>query len=358
VRLSPFGHQLVSGVPQAWAELLGRPVRQVTTCRPRYKGSSSQLRRLDVSLESGGRLAVLVKFTNSCEARVYRDLAAHLPLNVPLAYYTEGSLCILEALPPAKPITAWSEQDERLVLGDLARMHASFWCSPELDNYPWLTCLQDELNERLDKAERGLRLMREVGGWPGLITPHTLEVMDALLADRARLLRPLADLPLTLIHCDTWQPNWVLLDDRRILLDWQSAARGPAVWDVTYFLEMSGEAGGRLPLEESQALNAYWDALAGALHDSLQSFADDRMRHEFWAAVPAVSVISTLTRWPMYAVDYLRPVERFPALARVWKGLPHGLRRRIEAGIIWTDLEYYRQVFARFEERARTVYGV
>ena len=172
------------------------------------------------------------------------------------------------------------------------------------------------------------------------------------------MLAPLADLPATLIHCDAWQPNWVLLDDRRVLLDWQSAARGPAVWDVVYFLEMSGEAGGRLPLEESLALNVYLDALAEASHDTPQPFADERMRCEFLAVAPVVSVINTLTRWPAYALDYVWPVERFPVLARVWKGLPHGLRRRIETGIAWTDLEYYRQAFARFEECAQTVYRV
>jgi hypothetical protein len=302
--------------------------------------------------ESGDRLAVLVKFTNSCEARVYRELAARLPIDVPRVYYTIESLCILEVLPPGRPVTAWTEQDERLVLSDLARLHAHLWNSPELDGYPWLMRLQDELNIRLDKAERGVKLLREVGGWPGLITRRTLDVMGTLLADRARLLAPLADLPSTLIHCDAWQPNWVLLDDRRVLLDWQSAARGPAVWDVVYFLEMSGEAGGRLPLEESQALNVYLDALEAEREPS------GELRRQFFAAVPAVSVINTLTRWPAYALDYLRPVERFPVLARVWKGLPRGLRRRIETSVAWTDLEYYRQVFARFEERAQTVYRV
>jgi len=352
VKLSPLGHQLVAGKPQAWADLLGRPVLQVIASRPRYKGSSSRLRRLDMVFESGDRLAALVKFTNSCEPRVYRELAPHLPLDVPRVYYTEESLCILEALPPSKPVTAWSEQDERLVLGDLARMHARFWRSSKLDDYTWLTRLQDELNARLDKAERGLQLLRQVGGWPGLITPHVLGVMEALLADRARLLAPLADLPSTLIHCDTWQPNWALLDDRRVLLDWQSAARGPAVWDVVYFLEMSGEGGGSLPLGEAQALNAYLDALEAERGQS------DELRRQFFATVPAVSVINTLTRWPAYALDYLRPVERFPVLARMWQGLPRRLRRRIEGWIVWADLEYYRQAFARFEERAQTVYGV
>jgi len=356
VQLSSFARQLLSGQTQAWANLLGRPVRQVAASRSRYKGSPSRLKRLDVWLESGERLAVLVKFTNGCEARVYRELSAHLPLDLPRAYYTEEAdtegLCILEALPSGKPITAWDEQDERAVLNDLARMHAHFWRSLELANTPWLTCLQDELNVRFDQAARCLPILRQIGGWPGIVTPRTMDVMEALLTDRACLLATLADLPPTLIHCDTWQSNWLLLDDRRVLLDWQSAARGPAVWDVVYFLEMSGEVGGRLPLEESQALNSYLDALEA------ERGRDDVVRRTFLDVVPAVSVINTLARWPVYALDYVRLVERFPVLARVWTGLPRGLRHRIGTWVAWTDLEYYRQTFARFEERAREVYRV
>lgn len=356
MQLSAFARQLLSGQTQAWSNLLGRPVRRVVPLRPCYKGTTSRLKRLDVQLASGERLAVVVKFTNGCEARVYRELSAHLPLNLPRVYYTQESgaegLCILEALPPGKPITAWDERDERAVLNDLARMHAHFWRSPELENIPWLPCLQDELNVRFDKAARCLPILRQLGGWLNLVTSRTMDVMEALLADRARLLVPLADLPPTLIHCDTWQSNWVLLDDRRVLLDWQSAARGPAIWDVVYFLEMSGEVGGRLPLEESQALNSYLDALEA------ERGRDDGVRRAFLDLVPAVSVINTLARWPAFALDYVRPVERFPVLARVWTGLPRSLRCRIETWVAWTDLEYYRRTFARFEERAREVYGV
>jgi len=363
VKLSPLARQLVSGEPGAWTGLLGRPVRQMTSSRSPHKGSSSSLRQLQVLFESGERLDLLVKFTDWYEARIYRDLVPNLPLDVPRVYYTEEAgrdgMCLLETLPPGKPISAWNEQDERNVLTDLAHLHARFWRSPEMDHYPWLLRWQDELNTQLDKAERGLRLLRQIGGWPGLITPHTLDVMGKLLADRAQLLAPVRDLPLTLIHCDAWQPNWILSDDRRVLLDWQSVSCGPAVWDVVYFLEMSGEAGGRLPLEESDALNDYLDTLVAAQEARL--LGEGRLlslRREFLSAVPAASVINTLARWTAYALDYLRPIEYVPVLAQVWKGLPSGLRRKIEAWAVWTDTAYYQQTFERFEERAEAVYSV
>ncbi len=362
MKLSPAGRQLVSGQPRAWASLLRRPVRKVHARRPGYRGSSSRLRRLDVLLEDGSQIRVVCKQTNLCEARFYGSLAARIPLDVPHAYYVEknaqepqsgtGSLCILEAVPPGRPVTAWSASDERLVLADLARLHAAFWCSAQLDTFPWLQRLEDDVQAQLDKAVRGLALLRQIGGWPGVLSLDTLNVMEALLADRERLLAPLAHLPPTLLHCDAWQPNWAISDDRRVLLDWQSVAAGPALWDVVYFLEISGEANGRLPLQETEAMGHYLDALERERAETAS------FRTTFLAALPAVSVINILSRWTAYALDYLRPIERWPLLGLWWTRLPLGMQARIAAWAAWTDAEYYGRTFTQFNERARAAYGV
>lgn len=351
IKLSPLGRELVTGRARAWTGLLGQPVSQVTRKRLGFRGASSRLRGLTVHLENGQTLPILVKFTTRSEARFYRSLACQVSIDLPHLYYAEeagpAGVCLLQVLPPGKAVADWSEQDERRVLACLARIHAAWWQSPDLPALG-LPSLSDELNARLDKAARGLALLRRMGGWPGVITLDILDVMEALVAERARLLAPLAGLPPTLIHGDAWQPNWILAADRCVLLDWQSTLIGPAVWDLVYFLEMSGESGGRLLLDDDQAIQVYLDALQ----------VDAGRRAQFLAAVPAVSVLNTLARWPVYAVDRMTSIEQMPALACLWTNLPRSIQNWVGRSVAWTDLSYYQRAMARFMERARQVYGI
>jgi aminoglycoside/choline kinase family phosphotransferase len=350
---SPIGVQLLSGSSAAWSRVLGRAIRRVHIQSQGYKGSaSSLLRRMTIEGDFGSALHVVVKLTARQEAQVYQKLAEWLPIDVPHAYCAEVSgddgLCVLEDLMTPGRDCELTLVDEQKILSDLARLHAAFWQLAAYDDYAWLPWWRDEVNAGLDKAERGLALMQRIGGWPGVMGRETMAVMERLLSGRARLLAPLEKLPPTLIHGDAWLPNWVLLDNRRCLLDWQSAARGPAVWDAVYFLEMSGEAGRRLPMSEDEALAFYFDRLR------------DNGQFEDGAALAAraASVVITLSRWPAYAADYLHPVERYPALAGAWKRLPARLKDTVAQRVAWTSPDYYQETFARFEKNARDVYGI
>ncbi len=258
-----------------------------------------------------------------------------------------NSLCIYAGLPAGKPSPEWSFADELGALSDLAKLHAAFWEMP-VSSSGWLKPVQATIHADLKAARRGVRLLRQIGGWHGIITEDRLNLMDALLADPSKLLAALDKLPVTLLHGDPWQPNWIILGDRRVLLDWQTTCVGPAIWDVVYYLEMSGEGGGTLRIGKEEAVCAYLDALECELKRPLEGFRED-----FRAAFEPVSLLQTLIRWPLYACDYLFPLETYPFLAHFWLALPERLRGWLSNRAAWAELDYYRQTFGRFEAQAR-----
>lgn len=335
--------------------MLKRPVRAVRA-RPGWKPSIWATRWAITFIDSG-RLVARCKRTNRVEAFVYSQLSGQIPLEIPRALFTEvngpDGLCILEELPGGKPLASWTRDDAEAVLCDLARLHAAFWPEARLAVPDELPELEVILAGQLDLAGRGIGLLKILGGWPGVISPEMLECMQKLLADRERLLAPLRGLPKTLLHGDAWQPNWLLSGDHRYLLDWEDASRGPVLWDVMYFLEMSGEAGGCLPVSQEEAVQVYLDALEAALGRSL-----GEQKQVIKESAPALTVLQVLTRWPVYACDYLKGLEKFPWLAGLWRVLPVKARLYLSGRMAWAGSGYYQEVFERFRRRSMEVYGV
>ena len=348
--------KLLAGRASDWSAILRKPVARVYRRSPLF-GDGRRLARWTVRFKDGSSQDVRIKHTTQEEVQVYRELQDQIPLALPEILFTDlsdrndladrNSLCIYAGLPAGKPSLEWSLADELGALGDLAKLHAAFW-EMQVGSSGWLRPLQETIYADLKAARRGVRLLRQIGGWHGIITEDRLTLMEVLLADPSKLLAAVDKLPVTLLHGDPWQPNWIILGDRRVLLDWQTACVGPAIWDVVYFLEMSGEGGGALRIGEEEAVRAYLDALECALNRPLGAFSED-----FRAAFEPVSLLQTLIRWPLYACDYLFPLETYPFLARFWLALPGLLRAWLSNRAAWAELEYYRQTFERFEARAR-----
>lgn len=348
-RESDFLHQLLQGDAWTWEILLSRPVHRVSLDRTKLRGTNSHLRRVRIRIEGDETLTLLVKRTNRREVEFYRRWARGLPLALPEVHYAEivGEMgwCILEMLPPAKPLKHWSPQDEMDVLGDLARLHAAFWGRPPRG----LPRLYDDINRRLDDATRGIRLLRQIGGWPGVLEEDTFQRAEALLEERSRLLAPLLALPDTLVHGDCWSPNWAVLKTRRVLFDWQAAASGAGVWDVVFFLEMSGGSGTPLPLAEAEAFETYLEALSTACPTAAGETKNLR------SSFAAVAVLNTLASWIAYACDYLRWLENYPFVGHAWRAIPLAARQGLLDKLSWSGGEYYREVFASFNARLQSL---
>jgi hypothetical protein len=117
----------------------------------------------------------------------------------------------------------------------LARLHAHYWQSPDLDAIDWL--------RSVDETPRMFELLFR-RGWPGFrdgpgrALPLDLERLHAWLEANARpLMRTLARAPTTLNHGDYRLDNLLFRDGRlAAVIDWQAVVRARGPLDVAYFL--------------------------------------------------------------------------------------------------------------------------
>lgn len=174
--------------------------------------------------------------------------------------------------------------DLRRYLTHLAAVHAGFMddetlCDPALglsslrDFVQILAaptvqteCAEGRAHPVLEAAQRGWQVFAEVA------PPKAVCIVEELAREPVPLLALLEQMPHTLLHGDfkaanlgVWPPasNEPATDSiestRTIMLDWQDAARGPALLDLGYFLAISGP---QLPISKTEVIDMYRAALA------------------------------------------------------------------------------------------------
>jgi thiamine kinase-like enzyme len=147
------------------------------------------------------------------------------------------------------------------VLETMAALHAKFWGAADLDEHFWL--MPHDIDARM---RHGMFLgARETFGAhfsevAADVDEH-LRFLDERGVEVTRALS--ASAPGTLIHCDLRLDNLFFDDDGVILFDWQLVRRGPAAYDVAYFLS-SALAPDSSPELVSDLLRGYHVSLMAA----------------------------------------------------------------------------------------------
>jgi hypothetical protein len=184
---------------------------------------------------------------SAVEARFYRDVAPALSaeVNRPLGYFggidaTGRAIVLMEDLTArgatfAEPTSDATVDEVAQGIEQLAALHAQFWKPAALQPFPRLCRIADivailrflvspdHFARYIDRAPDGLA----PGPTDCAIVGVALQTMFA--SD--------ADLPQTLVHGDPHLGNTFREHDGTPgFLDWQFVGRGPAIWDVTYYL--------------------------------------------------------------------------------------------------------------------------
>ena len=166
----------------------------------------------------------------------------------------------LEDTTPGDQVAGVSTERCAEVLKSIAAMHAAYWESPKLDDRFWLLPLGIDARMRHGLFCESQDAFRKRFG-------HFLSAdMGRTLAWAERggvaAMRALEGAPgPTLLHCDLRLDNIVFRGDEPVVFDWQLARRGPAAYDVAYFL--SG-AHAELSREDERAL---LEGYLAALHE-------------------------------------------------------------------------------------------
>lgn len=342
--------QLQRREPNAWTALLREHMEEedlvVTAVSakpipPRTKDSPRTTRYLLSLAGHSDPITFIGRHLGAVEAAFYKELAPRVPQSVAHCHFLHqaesggAGWAVLDDLPGDIAPGRWSSADALAIVEKLAHLHASFANQTEaltnaglavrLDSaaYPWQTLTKEQslyfeegpaaiLSEHaleqagqlaplFLQAANGLVVMRDLGGWPGILGESHLAAVSDLLDDPVPLLEPLRQLSPTLLHGDPCNRHWrvSVFDDQR-LTGWQTAVIGPGILDLVSFVEQfglldDGENGGLKtrplwPINEETIVDTYLLALSQRLGSRIDTRA---MRQ----AIPAARCLYVLTNW-------------------------------------------------------------
>jgi hypothetical protein len=357
--------QLQRRDPNAWTALLrehmeveelavtavsSRPIRS------RNKNSARMTRYLLTLADSSDPISFLGRHVDGVEATFYREFALRLPQLAPNCHFlhqaepNSNGWAVLDDVPSDISPDRWSVADVNSIVEKMAHLHATFidqtdeltnaGLSQRLDRtaYQWDTLAAEQaiyfeegpaaiLSEHalaqsgqlaplFLQAANGLVVMRDLGGWPGILGESHLTAVSDLLDDPVPLLEPLRQLPFTLLHGDPNNRHWhvSVFEDHR-LGAWQKAAIGPGICDLVSFIEQfglleDGESGllktrPLWPVDEETIIDTYMLALSQRLGTRINT----RMLRQ---AIPAARCLYVLTNWfPHFATWFEEMPNKF-----------------------------------------------
>lgn len=363
---------------------------------PRMSSRSLLFRYLLTLADHSDPIAYIGKKTNHVEARFYLNIAPQLPYlapGCPIASISgDDSWIVIDDVPDHFPPHKWTPGDVEGVILGLTHLHAKFWGQTgELQDHgmpqfvgPATQTLQElkadhetffedgpatiisehaissagNLAPLLLKAANGLTVMRDLGGWPGILGESQLSAASDLLDDPVPMLEPLKDLPLTLIHGDPSSYHWRLtLFDELRLFNWQNAAVGPAIFDLVSFLEqfdllyVDEPQGMRMRRAGHTSEETMIDSYLLSMSSRLGSSFDARAARN---AIAAARCLFILTNWfPQFSKWFTEMPNKY-AWQKVNRMSDDRLAESVFRPMI-TLRPYLAAVFQRFLEAYRTL---
>jgi hypothetical protein len=211
-------------------------------------GPTSIVLKTAVPDPAAKQVAALFNFFGK-EVNFYRLLAPRTAAPVPRCYAAffdpeeQDFLILMEdgGAGLVDQIDGCDEARARVVVEELASLHASWWQSPELDSIDWLPRWSDPLYTVGVPQAIG-QAWPHVGGILGdSVPPWFRDRWDDFHHAIPSLLSHLDGMVPTLAHGDARLDN-LLFDagpHRVMMIDWQVPVQGPGVFDVGYFLSQS-----------------------------------------------------------------------------------------------------------------------
>jgi len=143
----------------------------------------------------------------------------------------------------------------RQVLSAIAPLHRQYWQSAELNEHFWLLALD------VDARIRHGMFLQHADHYADTMGPEVASQLSWMREHGEGLMHQLVqDAPVTLLHCDLRLDNVVFDGDDCAFIDFQLVRRGPAAYDVAYFLS-SALREDATAAEEQALLEHYYAAL-------------------------------------------------------------------------------------------------
>lgn len=211
------------------------------------------------------------------EVNFYEQVAEKVELRTPRCYFSSFDpsngdyLLLLEDLAPAQvgdQVAGCSAEHVRLAISELAKFHARWWKSPELDKLDWMPGYDAEwyIGAVVDGYAQAWEPFIEFTR--SYLTPELADVCKRFGDAIPKVMRMVGrELPTTIVHGDFRLDNLFFASPQGgpplAVIDWQISAKGGGIFDVAYFI------GGTLPEAERKATE----------HDLVKLYHDTLVAH-------------------------------------------------------------------------------
>ena len=268
--LGPAGARVVTlEASQIGTGQMSRCVRIVPTYEGGGQGPRSLVAKLPAS-DANSRAAAAALRCYEVEVNFYRLLASTLAVRVPRCYHaaidlaTNDFVLLFEDLAPARPgdqLAGCSPDEAAAAVEELTRLHCPRWGDAALGRFEWL---DRNTPEALVSTAQMVAAL-----FPGFVERYEGRLDDEVLALARVLVSKLPSYlgsrggPQTVVHGDYRLDNLLFGTSPGagpVVVDWQTAVRGPGMSDLSYFL-----GAGLLPADrravEVDLVRCYYDAL-------------------------------------------------------------------------------------------------
>lgn len=228
--------------------------------RPEDGAPASLIAKLPAAYQENKEVASFFRFYER-EVRFYEEIAELVELRTPRCYFshfdpaTGDYVLLLEDLAPAQvgdQIAGCTLKLAQLAISELAKFHATWWNSAELDKLDWMPGYDAEWY--IQAVEDGYAQAWEpfVEFTKDYLTPELADVCKRF-GNRVREVMNIVgrELPVTIVHGDFRLDNLFFASPEGgpplAVIDWQISAKGGGIFDVAYFVA------GTLPEAERRA---------------------------------------------------------------------------------------------------------
>lgn len=157
------------------------------------------------------------------------------------------------------------------VLSAIAPLHRQFWQSTELEDHFWLLALD------VDARIRHGMFLQHADHYAATMGPQVASQLTWMREHGEALMHQFVqDAPVTLLHCDLRLDNVVFDGNDCAFIDFQLVRRGPAAYDVAYFL--SSALHEDASVAEEQALLEHYHAALNLADYPFDVFKRDYQR--------------------------------------------------------------------------------
>ena len=224
------------------------------------------------------------------EIRFYEEIADEIELRTPRRYYSAMDIdakeyvLLLEDLSQARvgdQLAGCSLAEAELVIRELAKLHATWWDHPRLEELDWMPKANDPLMAQpvADSYQQAWGPFREqFGDGPAR---SILETGERLGEKITAILDQTADPPRTIVHGDCRLDNLFFAPkeggDPLAVIDWQISLRGRGPYDVGYFMSQSIDPSER-KAKEMDMLRMYHRTL---MENGVRDYDFDQCLHDY-----------------------------------------------------------------------------